>query len=163
MVSALLALETGQGGREAIDSLFRDAHTIKGGAGMLRLNDLQASAHAVEDVLEGIRASGEFPTEFADTLLRAVDVMRRQLSGTGESEDVSGLLEELQPSTREREAEAESVRSDQEPAARAARNPGCSGEDRSSRRSRRRVSPASQAPRARSWRGRGATRSRSIR
>ncbi len=97
MVSALLALETGQGGREAIDSLFRDAHTIKGGAGMLRLNDLQASAHAVEDVLDGIRSSGNFPTEFADTLLRAIDVMRRQLSGNGENEDVSGLLEELQP------------------------------------------------------------------
>ena len=100
MVDALLALEAGEGGPAAIDSLFRDAHTIKGGAGMLDLGDLQAYAHAVEDVLERVRASDEFPIELAEPLLRAVDVMRRQLNGDGENHDVPELLEELERDTR---------------------------------------------------------------
>ena len=39
MVDTLLALESGRAGPDALDSLFRDAHTIKGGAGMLGLDE----------------------------------------------------------------------------------------------------------------------------
>ena len=106
MVDALLALEGGEGGRAAVDSLFRDAHTIKGGAGMLRLADLHAYAHAVEDVLEGVRATGDFPTELAEPLLRAVDVMRHQLRGDGVNNGASELLEELERHTRAHTGEA---------------------------------------------------------
>jgi two-component system chemotaxis sensor kinase CheA len=106
MVDALLALEGGEGGRAAVDSLFRDAHTIKGGAGMLRLADLHAYAHAVEDVLEGVRATGDFPTELAEPLLRAVDVMRHQLRGDGVNNGASDLLEELERHTRAHTGEA---------------------------------------------------------
>ena len=42
MVDTLLALEGGSG-PDAIDALFRDAHTIKGGAGMLGLDDVARS------------------------------------------------------------------------------------------------------------------------
>ncbi len=93
MVASLLQLETGQGGADAIDELFRAAHTIKGGAGMLGLDDVRTVAHAVEDILDEVRESGTFPPDLTDVLLRAVDVMRRQL--TGEAEGAPDLLDEL--------------------------------------------------------------------
>ena len=61
MSSALLAIEDGSGSADAIDSLFRDAHTIKGGAGMLGLGEIGVLAHAVEDVLADARRKGELP------------------------------------------------------------------------------------------------------
>src|SRR5207244_1934592 len=71
MVDLLLALESGAAEEGTVDALFRDAHTIKGGASMLGLTDVRALAHAIEDLLEGVRASGDFPAGLADTLLRA--------------------------------------------------------------------------------------------
>jgi two-component system chemotaxis sensor kinase CheA len=95
MVNSLLELEAGRAGPEAVDALFRDAHTIKGGAGMLGLDEMQTLAHAVEDVLDGARETGEFPIDLADMLLRSVDALRLQLDGDGDSvEDLFAELEE---------------------------------------------------------------------
>ena len=55
MDAALLAIESGDAGAEIIDSLFRNAHTIKGAAGMLGFDDVRALAHAAEDVLASVR------------------------------------------------------------------------------------------------------------
>ena len=93
MVDTLLALEAGRAAPDAVDSLFRDAHTIKGAAGMLGLEEIQVLAHAVEDVLDGVRDGGEFPTELIDPLLRAADSLRRHVVGGGEED--ADLLEEL--------------------------------------------------------------------
>jgi len=98
MIDALLALESGRSGPETVNSLFRDAHTIKGGAGMLGLEDVRTLAHAVEDLLDGVRESGDFPLELVETLLRSVDTMRRQL--TGDSEGAPDLLDELEERRR---------------------------------------------------------------
>ena len=61
METSLLAVESGNADADAVDSLFRNAHTIKGAAGMLGLDDIRALAHAVEDVLAGVRGTGVFP------------------------------------------------------------------------------------------------------
>ena len=53
MVDTLLALEAGRAAPDAVDSLFRDAHTIKGAAGMLGLGEIHVLAHAVEEILDG--------------------------------------------------------------------------------------------------------------
>ena len=39
---------------EAIDKLFRSAHTIKGSAGLMKLKTASAVSHRLEDTLEGI-------------------------------------------------------------------------------------------------------------
>ena len=57
MTDALLGLESGTAAADAVDSLFRDAHSIKGGAGMLGLQDVRLLADAVEDVLGQARAT----------------------------------------------------------------------------------------------------------
>jgi two-component system chemotaxis sensor kinase CheA len=81
MVDSLLALESGVAPADAIDSLFRDAHTIKGAAGMLGLEDVRTVAHAVEDVLSVARDAGTFTAELTAPLLRATDVLRSQVEG----------------------------------------------------------------------------------
>ena len=93
METSLLAVESGNAGADSVDSLFRNAHTIKGAAGMLGLNDIRALAHAVEDVLAGVRGTGVFPPALAAPLLRAVTVLRAQVNGAGEP--VDDLLRDL--------------------------------------------------------------------
>ena len=77
MSATLLALEEGRGAADAIDSLFRDAHTIKGGAGMLGLEDIAGLAHSVEDVLADARTDATLAPELVDPLLRATDALRQ--------------------------------------------------------------------------------------
>jgi two-component system, chemotaxis family, sensor kinase CheA len=93
IVDTLLALEAGRAPADAVDSLFRDAHTIKGAAGMLGLEQVQELARAVEDVLEDLRTAGEFPRELTDPLLRAADALRRHVRGA--EEPTEALLDEL--------------------------------------------------------------------
>ncbi len=96
IVDTLLALEAGRAAPDAVDSLFRDAHTIKGAAGMLGLDEVRELAHALEDVLDDLRESGEFPTDLAEPLLRAADSLRRHVEGHGDG--TADLLDELSAS-----------------------------------------------------------------
>lgn len=93
MDTALVAIESGHAGAETIDSLFRNAHTIKGAAGMLGLTDIRALAHAAEDVLASVRDAGEFPPELAAPLMRATAALRAQVAGAGEP--IDDLLDDL--------------------------------------------------------------------
>jgi two-component system chemotaxis sensor kinase CheA len=103
-VETVLALESGTADAGAIDSLFRDAHTIKGGAGMLGLDEVRALAHGVEDVLANVRELGTFPLELAEPLLRAADALRAQVAGTGGAAlDVLDALAEGQASLEQHE------------------------------------------------------------
>jgi two-component system chemotaxis sensor kinase CheA len=93
MDEALLAMESGDAGAEVIDSLFRNAHTIKGSAGMLGFDDIRSLGHAVEDVLSSVREAGVFPPELAEPLLRATAALRAQVAGS--QEPIDGLIDEL--------------------------------------------------------------------
>jgi two-component system chemotaxis sensor kinase CheA len=93
MVATLLALEKGENGPDTVDSLFRDTHSIKGGAGMLGLEEVGALAHAMEDVLEGMRDAASVPADLADRLLRATDGLRRHVAG--ETADTAAVIAEL--------------------------------------------------------------------
>jgi two-component system, chemotaxis family, sensor kinase CheA len=81
MDAALLAIEAGKAGPQTIAELFRHAHTIKGAAGMLGLDDIRVLAHAVEDVLAVMRDAPAASAEFADPLLRATGALRAQVDG----------------------------------------------------------------------------------
>lgn len=83
MDAALVAIEAGDAGAESVDSLFRHAHTIKGTAGILGLDDISTLAHAVEDVLASVREAGVFPPGLAEPLLHAIGAMRAQVAGDG--------------------------------------------------------------------------------
>lgn len=73
----LLALEGGGDDPDLIDALFRDAHSVKGAAGMVGWKGVASIAHSMEDKLEGARDRGELEKELIDPLLKEVDEMRQ--------------------------------------------------------------------------------------
>jgi two-component system, chemotaxis family, sensor kinase CheA len=93
IVETLLSLENGTARDDAVDSLFRDTHTIKGAAGMVGRDEIRTLAHAMEDVLAAARAYGSYPAELTDLLLRAADAIRRHVEGA--SLPTESLLHEL--------------------------------------------------------------------
>jgi two-component system chemotaxis sensor kinase CheA len=56
MEAALLAVEGADQKDEMINAIFRAAHTIKGSSGLFSLNHVVAFTHAVESVLDKVRA-----------------------------------------------------------------------------------------------------------
>jgi two-component system chemotaxis sensor kinase CheA len=93
MDAALLAVESGAPAAGAADALFRHVHTIKGAAGLVGCDGIRTLAHAVEDVLAGVRAAGVFPPELAAPLLRATAALRDGLAG--DTEPSGDLLADL--------------------------------------------------------------------
>lgn len=83
---------------ELVAGLFRSAHTLKGSAGALGFQRIAKLAHAVEEVLEALRA-GRAADGLADLLLECVDTLRalrQEVSDGGERTDVDELVQRLQ-------------------------------------------------------------------
>src|SRR6476469_9698568 len=70
-----LHIERGDAPPDAVASLFRSAHTLKGGARMLGLDSAAAVAETVEGALAPYRA-GEPPRALGAELLDGVDALR---------------------------------------------------------------------------------------
>ena len=96
MDAALLAAETGNVPPDTIDALFRNAHTIKGAAGILGFSDMAALAHAAEDILAVARSRKAFHPDLAAPLLRATAALRARVAGAAEPFDE--LIAELKAS-----------------------------------------------------------------
>jgi two-component system chemotaxis sensor kinase CheA len=79
MESNLLALESGDGGEGEIDSILRDAHSVKGSASMVGWRQAAALASAIEDKMEQAREQGGFAPQAAGELLQEVDGLREAL------------------------------------------------------------------------------------
>ncbi len=98
--SCLLRLESAPDDRAAIEQLFRDAHTLKGSAGMVGANEIQAVSHRFEDLLGGARrGEAPLPPETIARLYRAVDIIRKlvdeAVNGTPSGIDIWRVLAEL--------------------------------------------------------------------
>jgi two-component system, chemotaxis family, sensor kinase CheA len=77
MEQVLLQMESSPSDPELVHTIFRVAHSIKGNARSLELNELAGFAHVVEDLLDIIREQQTLPTvEVVSLLLKAVDEMR---------------------------------------------------------------------------------------
>jgi two-component system chemotaxis sensor kinase CheA len=91
----LLALEQDPGNTEAINTIFRGFHTIKGLAGFLDFSAIQRFAHEVETLLDLARNS-KVPVDSAlvDIILQSADYMNQCLLGveTGAEPASAGLL-----------------------------------------------------------------------
>lgn len=82
----LLRLERDTSNLEPVRDMFLAAHTIKGGAAMLRLTDVEALAHALEDLLSSLRDRRQTlgaPT--ADLLFQTTDYLRSLIAAATES------------------------------------------------------------------------------
>ncbi len=59
MEQNILALEDDPGDQDAIDEIFRAAHTLKGGAATVQMNELSSFTHLLEDLLDDLRILDE--------------------------------------------------------------------------------------------------------
>jgi two-component system chemotaxis sensor kinase CheA len=95
----ILLLEKDPGNQEAVHSIFRSFHTIKGVAGFLSLSGIQAVAHEVETLLDRLRSGRiSFTPDLADVILLAADYLRRTidcLKAGGEPAAPDALLRQI--------------------------------------------------------------------
>mgnify|MGYP003622963078 CR=1 FL=1 len=82
MVTTLLGLETDTADVELLATLFRDAHSIKGNAGMLGFGEAHTIAHAMEDVIHSADQNGTLGPSLIDPLLGATDAIRAVVGGS---------------------------------------------------------------------------------
>ncbi len=96
----ILVLENAPDNKDAVDEIFRAAHTLKGAAATVQMNELSSFTHLVEDVLDEIR-SGNVHVDggIIDVLLDAIDVIKAMLDARSEGgvyeEDISEIKEKL--------------------------------------------------------------------
>jgi two-component system chemotaxis sensor kinase CheA len=83
MEDALLQLDPTTPNADAINSIFRVAHSIKGGSGMFSFTEVASFTHTLETVLDELRA-GRMPVTrpTIDLLLKSNDVLRGMLQAT---------------------------------------------------------------------------------
>ncbi len=90
-----LALEEAPGDLDLLNAIFRSVHTIKGAAGFLGLQKVQALSHMGENVLDDLRKSRmELSDRVMEVLFETVDMLkvlvedvRVQVRKQGEAED----------------------------------------------------------------------------
>lgn len=81
METELLALDVGEADLETINTIFRAAHSIKGGSGTFGLDDVANFTHVMETLLDEMREGNRDVTQHAvNILLESVDVLREMLS-----------------------------------------------------------------------------------
>ncbi|MCK7595124.1 chemotaxis protein CheA [Pseudomarimonas salicorniae] len=80
MEAGLLDIESGRADAETIHTVFRAAHSIKGGASTFGFSEIAALTHVLETLLDEMRAGKRAPeTESLSALLASVDVLRALL------------------------------------------------------------------------------------
>jgi len=121
----ILVLENDPGNKDAVDEIFRAAHTLKGAAATVQMTQLAEFTHLMEDVLDDIRSNKVSVTgELVDTLLNSIDIIKALLEAQSSgkpykgaiskvSEELSGYLGGPKPKTgrikTEREPEEETI------------------------------------------------------
>ena len=83
MEAALLKLDIGAPEPELINTIFRVAHSIKGGSATFGFSDIASFTHSLETLLDELRGgSMQVSLAISDLLLKSVDVMRAMLKST---------------------------------------------------------------------------------
>jgi two-component system chemotaxis sensor kinase CheA len=83
MENTLLQLDPGTPNAEAINCVFRVAHSIKGGSGMFSFTEVASFTHTLETLLDELRAGRMSVTRpMIDLLLKSTDVLRGMLQAT---------------------------------------------------------------------------------
>ena len=95
METALLQLESAPQDLELLHSVFRGAHSIKGGSGMYNLSDITRFTHAMESLLDVMR-DGKITVTSAltDLLLRSTDILRALVTIAQDGGELPSRLED---------------------------------------------------------------------
>ncbi len=77
MESNLLSLSPGEVDDETVNTIFRAAHSIKGGSGTFGFNEVAEITHVMETVLDEVReGTRQITVDLVDIILRCVDCLR---------------------------------------------------------------------------------------
>lgn len=99
MEAAILDLERQPGNEAPIEALQRDAHTLKGNAGIFGFDSIAHLAHAFEDALgsvkQGIRDGEPVTPRWIGLLLKAVDAFRSGLPAAKPGDQMSSAQQAL--------------------------------------------------------------------
>ena len=102
--NALLALEADPEDDEAMDDVFRVAHTLKGNAAAMGFEDVSSFGHALEDLLDAVRQGDrEVTPELMDLLFEGVDAVEAMVAEIAEDGEVSTDPAGLESRLREME------------------------------------------------------------
>lgn len=98
--SNILVIENDPTNHDAVDEIFRAAHTLKGGSATVEMTELSTFTHAVEDLLDELRSgSVEISGDVVDVLLSSIDIIKEMLecrsNGTIYEDDVTPVKEKL--------------------------------------------------------------------
>ena len=89
MEDGLLSLETSPDSAEALNGIFRAGHTIKGGAGLLNVDEIVAFTHVLENVLDRLRKKEiTADQQLVTLLLSGCDVIRRLVTCVSEERPI---------------------------------------------------------------------------
>jgi len=95
MERELLALEE-DSDRETINTIFRAAHSIKGGSATFGFQEVSEFTHWLETLLDEMREGQRKPSkEIVDFLLRSVDCLREMIANIQEGKSVGDSHKEL--------------------------------------------------------------------
>ncbi|MBT5095750.1 MAG: chemotaxis protein CheA, partial [Halobacteriovoraceae bacterium] len=72
----LICYEKGEATEESYNCIYRAFHSVKGGAGMFEVTDLQGHLHHLENLFGKVKELGEIPTDLIDYFLKGVDAAR---------------------------------------------------------------------------------------
>lgn len=92
--SNLLVLESDTSNAEAIDAIFRAAHTLKGGSATVQMEEISRFTHTLEDSMDEVR-KGEVKVDSSiiDILLSALDIIKGMISARSEGNVFSGNID----------------------------------------------------------------------
>ena len=95
--SNLLTLENDTGNAEAIDSIFRAAHTLKGGSATVQMEEISKFTHILEDAMDEVRSGKvKVNSSIVDILLDALDIIKNMIearsNGTIFSKDIGSTV-----------------------------------------------------------------------
>ena len=98
--SNILVIENDPSNHEAIDEIFRAAHTLKGGSATVEMMELSHFTHIVEDVLDEIRSDRlKVDEDVVDLLLTSIDVIKAMLearqNGSVYEENIDSIVDKL--------------------------------------------------------------------
>ena len=79
--SNILVIENDPTNHDAVDEIFRAAHTLKGGSATVEMTELSTFTHAVEDLLDELRSGTvDISSEVVDVLLSSIDIIKEILN-----------------------------------------------------------------------------------
>ncbi|MCH5290613.1 MAG: chemotaxis protein CheA [Treponema sp.] len=98
--SNILVMEKDPSNREAIDEIFRAAHTLKGGSATVEMTELSTFCHDVEDLFDALRGGEVAVSEqIVDVLFSAIDVIKVMLdtrrNGSVYQENVESIINQM--------------------------------------------------------------------